>query len=222
MDDNNATSTVASSPEDIRIALFGPQITDWTTESLDSLQNSLQQDTRLEFLRIALASVAGLGPLVKDLLGDSGFPSDQKLDSLQGFATKNGHLDASQLTNTELSPLTVISQTIRLIQLVGQARSDAALSSFRAAQGFCIGFLSAAAFASSHTWAEYETNISNAVRLAAIVGIAVDAEQELVDGPERSKTVSVRWRTPEDRAYLETCLDSIQGVSQHCRSQDVA
>lgn len=213
MDDNNATSTVASSPHDIRVALFGPQITDWTNESLNTLQNSLQNDPRLEFLRTALASVAGLGPLVKDVLGHSGFPSDEKLDSLQGFATKNGHLDASQLTNTELSPLTVVSQTIRLIQLVGQAGSDAALSSFRAAQGFCIGFLSAGAFAASHTWAEYETNVSNAVRLAAIVGIAVDAHQKLLDGPEKSKTVSVRWKTPEDRAYLETCLDSIPGVS---------
>lgn len=214
MNGTNTTSTVASSPSELRVALFGPQVTDWTSESLASLQSSLRQDSRLEFLRRALGSLSSLWPLLQEGFGHDAFPGDKKLEALEGFAQRAEVLDPHSLTSAELSPLTVVSQTVHFIQHVDLPGTDAALAGFQATQGFCIGFLSAAALAAASTWSEFEANISNAVRLAACIGIAVDSHEMRLDVPDRSETVSVRWATPEDRVYLETCLDAFDGVSQ--------
>jgi len=130
-------------------------------------------------------------------------------------------LDPQDLTNTQSSSLTVVSQVISFIRLNDNTGTNDGILGFQAAQGFCVGFLSAAALASANNWAEFENDVSNAIRLAACIGIVVDAEKLSHPVHERSTAVHVRWKTAEDRAFVEVCLDSFPGVSECVSSTSI-
>ena len=206
----NATSKGSSN--EFRIALFGPQVTKWTHKSLSSLQFALLEDHKLEFLKQALTELPSLWSMLKKDCGLHGFPGIEKLQELRDFAIGAKELDPQHLTNTQLSSLTVVSQVVNLIQLTDASGTKDGILGFEAAQGFCVGFLSAAALASASDWTDFECNFSNAVRLAACIGIIVDAEKASRPAQERATAVHVRWKTAEDRAFLETCLDFFPGV----------
>lgn len=194
---------VNSSP--FRVALFGPQRTHWTSDSLADLQSALLKDDRLAFLRAALDTLPSLWPHFEEKYHSNGYSGAPKLQTLRDIAAGSKGIDPREFSNTELAPLTVISQVVDMIQQYGTT-----LDNFEAAQGFCIGFLSAASFASADGWKGFEENVSNALRLAACVGIVVDAEQ--TSNPVAA--VSVRCRTTADRTYLDTCIDRLPDVSE--------
>lgn len=210
---NATTNGIVDNSNEFRIALFGPQVTDWTYDSLSNLQSTLLADVKLDFLKEALITLPALWPLLEegdishDLLGQ------EKLKELRDFATGDRKLDPQALTNTHLSTLTVVSQVVSLVGSNDASCTKHGILGFEAAQGFCLGFLSAAAFASAHGWTNMEVNFSNAVRLAACIGTTIDGENILRPEHERATAVHVRWKMPEDRAYFETCLDQSPGVS---------
>lgn len=206
-------ATSKDNSNEVRIALFGPQVTNWTHKSLSSLQSALLEDDKLEFLKKSLARLSSLWPMLEKDFGVRGFSGAEKLRELEEFATGAKELDPQNLISTHLSPLTVVSQVINLIQLADASGTKDSILGFAAAQGFCLGFLSAAALASADDWTEFECNVSNAVRLAVCIGIVVDAQSLSIPAPERATAVHVRWKTAEDRAFLETCLDLFAGVS---------
>lgn len=191
---------------EFHVALFGPQKSLWTPRDVEDLQSAFREDARLEFLQIALGTLPSLWPQVQQAYGSPDFPAVSKLQKLQEIAAGSSSIDDTVLSNTELAPLTVITQIVDLIQQYGTS-----LDNFEAAQGFCIGFLSAASYSSAQDWQHFERNISNAVRLAVCFGIAVDIEQ----AASPVKVVSVRCRTPADRATLDTFLDRFPDVSLH-------
>lgn len=183
------------------------------------LQSAILEDRRLGFLKQTLTELPSLWPLLEEDYGLHGFSASEKLHELREFAGGTKDLDPQDLTNTQLSSLTVVSQVINLIQLTDASditdtsnMRDGVLG-FEGTQGFCIGFLSAAALASANDWTEVEHNVSAAVRLAACIGIVVDARWSSRLAQERATAVHVRWKTAEDRTFLEICLDSFPGVS---------
>ncbi|RMD44083.1 hypothetical protein DV735_g971, partial [Chaetothyriales sp. CBS 134920] len=192
---------------ELRIALFGSQVTHWTHESLSSLQSSLLQNSDLEFITDALVQLPSLWSKLEKDDDMYGLYGEEKIKDLQDFALGKTIPDPQNLTNTHLAPLTVLSQVVDLVRLADGLDKDNVLLRFQAAQGFCIGFLSAAALSSSSNWTEFERNLSNAVRLAACIGIAIDAEDASHAAPDKATAISVRYKTAADRAYLETCLD---------------
>ncbi|KAK3940210.1 conidial yellow pigment biosynthesis polyketide synthase [Diplogelasinospora grovesii] len=124
------------------------------------------------------------------------------------------------LTNsTRFKTLTVVSQVLDFIETEKHS-----LSGFQASQGFCIGFLSAAALSSAKEWHEFKTNVCNAVRLAACIGVVVGASWAAQEAPlepeDRAATISVRCKTAADRAYLETCLDAFPEAYISCITDD--
>lgn len=214
---NNISSTVSccilqtimpfnNAATEFRVALFGPQRTVWTPRDVEDLQSAFREDSRLEFLHKTLGTLPSLWPQVQQAYGSPDFPAAAKLQRLQEIVAGSSSIDDTVLSNTELAPLTVITQVVDLIQQHGTS-----LESFEAAQGFCVGFLSAASYSSARDWQHFERNVSNAVRLAACFGIAVDMEQ----AASPVKVVSVRCRTPAERATLDTCLDRFPDVSLH-------
>lgn len=187
-----------------RVALFGPQRTVWTSRDVEDLQSAFREDARLGFLHKTLATLPSLWPQVQQAYGSADFPATAKLQRLQDIVDGSSSIDDTVLSNTELAPLTVITQVVDLIQQYGTS-----LENFEAAQGFCVGFLSAASYSSAQDWQHFERNISNAIRLATCLGIAVDIEQ----AASPVKVVSVRCRTPAERATLDTYLDRFPDVS---------
>ncbi|KAK5995383.1 Non-reducing polyketide synthase andM [Cladobotryum mycophilum] len=186
--------------EMVKVALFSPQVTNWTPEGLSRLQSRLEDDD-MSFLRKTLMLLPSLWGYVQDEFAQSDFRGESMLNELATFATGDGLLDPARLGNTHLAPLTIISQ---------------------AAQGFCIGFLTAAAFACSSNWEEFAKYVPNAIRLAACIGLVIDAEDVAQAPRDRATALSLRWKTMADRALLETCLDSFTGAYISCVTDDRA
>lgn len=207
----NATSK--GSLSEVRIAIFGPQVTNWTHQSLSSLQSVLLENRKLEFIKQALAGLPSLWSILEKYYGFYDFSGAEKLKELHDFSIGSKSLDPQDLTNSQLSSLTVVSQVVNLIQLAEASSTIDDVLDFGATQGFCVGFLSAAALASASDWTDFERNVSNAVRLAACIGVIIDAENSTRSAQERATAVHVRWRTAEDRAFVETCLDLFPEVS---------
>lgn len=189
------------------VALFGPQVTNWTYDSLSILQSDLLGHPTLEFLVESLTELPSLWSLLEKDYASQDFPGVEKLKELHDFATGGATFDTHNLTNTHLAPLTVVSHIVDFIRSVNNSNTKESLARFNAAQGFCIGFLSAAALASANDWDEFKRNVSSAIQLAACIGIVVDAEEASHTAQDRATAVSVLWKTASDRAYLETCLD---------------
>lgn len=200
---------------EFRVALFGPQRTTWTRRDVEDLQSAFREDARLSFLRTTLSTLPSLWPQIQHAYTNSAdFPAAAKLQRLSEILAESSSIDDTtvlNLSNTELAPLTVVTQVVDLIQQHGTDSLD----EFEAAQGFCVGFLAAAAYSSARDWGDFERNVANAVRLAACFGIAVD----LLQAAAPVKVVSVRCRTLVERASLDTCLDRFPDVSvQRCIS----
>lgn len=193
----------------LRVALFGPQRTQWTQQNIADLQFALHNDTRLAFIRDALAALPDLSELLlHEGIKEAGLRLDVKLETLRAIATDplvSAQSQPENFSSIELAVLTVVAQ---LVDFIHQHGAAASLDHFDDAQGFCLGFLAAAVFATASSWHEFKTSAANAIRLAACIGWIVDADQQL----DPTAVVSVRCKTPSDRALLDTILDSLPGV----------
>lgn len=214
---NHCTDDVC---EQTPVALFGPEVTRWTQESLSSLQSTLLQKTHLSFLIETLVRLPSLWPLLEEHYNPAG---RERLQQLSDLATGKTTLDPKSLSNVHLAALTLVSHVVDFVcmaeevddgfQTMGQAPK---LWGFHAVQGFCIGFLSAAAVSCSSDWTEFERNASNALRLAVCIGAIVDAEDELHDPIGRATAVSVRWKRDSDRAIFGASLDRFPDAYVSC------
>lgn len=190
-------------PPNPRIVLFGPQLTQlqWTTERLCRLQSDLQNISRLAFLRRCLAQLPAF--IASLPLSQNGVLS--QLETLAGLAG-NETPDLTTLTsNVQLAPLTVVSHIVEWMSIA---------SSDMVAQGFCVGFLSAAVAATT-TQQDFEHYAANAIRIATCIGLIIDAEDASHASADRVTAVSVRCQSHSDRAVLESTLDLLPGV---CRN----
>ncbi|KAJ6133404.1 hypothetical protein N7471_008619 [Penicillium samsonianum] len=195
-------------PPNSRIVLFGPQLTQlqWTTERLCRLQSDLQNISRLAFLRRCLAQlpafIASLPLSQNDVLS--------QLETLAGLAG-NETPDLTTLTsNVQLAPLTVVSHIVEWMSIT---------SSDMVAQGFCVGFLSAAVAATT-TQQDFEHYAANAIRIATCIGLIIDAEDASHASADRVTAVSVRCQSHSDRAVLESTLDLLPGAYISCITDD--
>lgn len=200
-------------PSVSRIALFGPQVTHWTWEQLSELQSVLLETGSLDFLSKALEQLPTLWSRFEKRFKGSSFQGEAKLRALKEFATGKSILDPKTLNNTILAPLTIASQAVDFVRKSLSQDQGNSLLDCQAAQGFCIGFLSAAAFATAYDWSDFKRNVSNALRLAAFIGLIVDAEDASHDPQDRVTAISVHWKTASDRAHVEILLDVFPNVS---------
>ena len=205
------------------VALFGPQVTDWTDASLRTVQHSLREDPNLRFLAHSLEQLPTLWPTLQNHLDTFDSASSEGLRQLSDFASAKAPLDPTKLDNVHLAPLTVVSHVVELVrraktesgaqQSASPPSLDLCLPDFQAVQGFCIGFLGAIALSTSSDWSAFEETISRAVRLAACLGAIIDAEDRTKAADGRATSISARWRTDSERTFLEATLDSFPEVS---------
>ena len=202
-----------SHTQEFRIALFGPQVTHWTHEQLSELQSDLLRNTSVSFLTTTLLRLRSFDSTLEKEAWIPNHLIEAGLDDLKGFAAGDHIPNPQNLSQTVLAPLTILSQIVNLVGPTENNKEHDGCFKYQAAQGFCIGFLSAAALASSNDRAELEQNASNAVRLAFYVGAIIDAEDLSHAPADRAVAVSARWKTHSDRAYLETSLNLFPNVS---------
>ena len=195
----------AGSVPRFQILLFGPQATRWTHQTLCHLQSKLQQEQKLTFVRETVADLPSLLPILDKLGSASSNDRVRKdLEEIQDFATGKETPDSETFSNAQLAALTVISHVVDLYE---KSSGFDRLWHFQAAQGFCTGFLSAAALSLARSQEEFERYTSIAIRLAVCTGSIVDNEDASHEPAARATAVSVRWKTAVDRSLLETHLD---------------
>ncbi|KAI0854664.1 beta-ketoacyl synthase [Xylaria cubensis] len=205
------TETNISEPNYV---LFGPVITSWTSEDLQELQASLQKDSSLAFIRNALIDLPSLFPLFGSKEIASFVSKPEHLQELADFASGRKVLNLTTLSNVHLAALTIAYQGVEFIRsvgLIGRAPDSPStqalwsLPKLQGVQGFCLGFLSAAAVASSKDLETFEQNFTTSIRLAACIGAVVEADlQSHING---LKSLSIRWKTDEARKQADDCLD---------------
>ena len=195
----------------VTVALFGPEMTDWTEMDLANLQDALQ-DTRFRFLSETLSRLRQLWPELREKAEVLGF-SDTYVRDLDDFVAGRSMLDPRNITNIHAASLTILDQVVDLVRKADVENfSDLTLPTFDAAQGFCIGFLTAAAVSSSHSWNEFERNASASLCLATCIGAVVDEEDRKNQDKAGATAISARWKTDTERTFLEALLGGFPHV----------
>ncbi|KAG5951531.1 Type I Iterative PKS [Claviceps sorghi] len=171
------------------------------------------------------ATLKDLPSLLQQLLA-----SDESLRGVEAVAVIDGlarWLDSGEFTlshdddlpHAAALPLTVLLQTALYVHHL--EKTTAVLPPFRqtlqslqkyGVQGFCIGFLTAAAIALSETEELLAQHVGISLRLAMCIGIYVDKNTLAADPRSPVFVVSVRWR-PEQ--FSETQLGNILRAHKH-------
>ena len=197
------------------LLLFGPQIPRLIPTRLTELRKTIREDPNLEFL---VRIVKDLPSLWESTIQENSARlgrltgAKQQLQQLGAFLEKeNGELPSARARSSLLlAPLTVVIQIAEYVRLGRQG----------SVQGFCVGFLAAAAVASARDRAELERWTGTAIGLAVCIGAVIDADQqershERPDSAGCSSAWSVRWTSAAEKEHLERTLECFPEVSGH-------
>lgn len=208
------------------LVVFGPQ-TSWpTTGILSIVRLHLLKAPCLEEVRDA---VVGLPELWKSLCS-----SDSTLQDLPGerwSATLKRWLhDDSPMwsgdvaPNSLATPLTIIIHTVQLINelesTITNGSLDDLLKSLEVAgvQGFCTGFLTAAALASSRSLSDFGSLAAKSIRLAFCIGVYADLNGRFGHESNEDVCLAVRLTADSDQASIANALQNASGVSTEIRT----
>ncbi|KAI0378532.1 hypothetical protein F5Y04DRAFT_272492 [Hypomontagnella monticulosa] len=198
------------------LLLFGPQIPRLVPSRLLELRRTIQEDPSLKFLFEILKELPSLwtSTIQTDCPHLNRLTSaNRQLQQLTTFfESKTG--EAPRLEppyNVLLVPLTVISQIAEFIRLDCSGT----------VQGFCVGFLAAAAVANSRNRAELERWTAIAVRLAVCIGATVDVDELSnthghSDSSKLSSTWSIGWTSISEKDHFEKTLASFPEAYISC------
>ncbi|KAI1407386.1 hypothetical protein F5Y13DRAFT_131466 [Hypoxylon sp. FL1857] len=203
--------TTATKPSGNVLLLFGPQIPRLIPSRLTELRRTILEDPNLEFLIRTIKELPSLWsttvqPNCPSLVSLAN--AKHQLEQLAAFF-ENESEEVPRLAppyNLLLAPLTVIAEIAEYVRLGYQGT----------VQGFCIGFLSAAAVASSRNRAELERWTATAVRLAVAIGAVVDFDERVKSHEHHSSTWSVRWTSTLEKDHLEKTLASFPEAYISC------
>ena len=208
----------ASSLTENNLLLFGPQIPQLVPSQIADLRRTISEEPELEFLK---RIVRELPSLWSNSIQPS-WARFGRLDAVGNQLQKLGVLleserevnVGSRARNVLLVPLTIITQ---IAEYVRHRRRGYV-------EGFCAGFLSAAAVASSQSMADLEKWTATAIRLGVCIGAIVDLDEQersqtQPDPPGYSSTYSfrwatcsIRWTTVSEKEHLERILASFHEV----------
>ncbi|KAK6079050.1 beta-ketoacyl synthase domain-containing protein [Seiridium cupressi] len=201
--------------------LFGPQETLWSEKDLRTLQSRVLGSDTLEFLKDAMYELPSLEPFLRQHICTEAYEGNllEVLTELSDYATGGTNLmtGSRRLTNIHQAPLTVASHIVEFVDRVPKCGGVPDLTAIDNAQGFCVGFLSAAAVASAITWQELKHNFSCALRLAACVACIVDSEAKL-----DVTAIAIKWKTDAQRHFINTCLKDDPNAYISCWTDDTA
>lgn len=200
------------------LLLFGPVSPKPDQAYLSELQTSLNQSPELQFLVEAIEELPSMWPTLQTISPQlCTIQGDEQLDQLKGLSSMTLP-DSWAVGNVVSAPLTVISQIVDFLRL-GRQAGNATFPRFDNVQGFCIGFLTAAALAMSKDEDEFRHFASIAIRLAVCIGSIIDLnERTLHDQPDRSSSMVIQWKTLSGNQTFEEVLKDYPSVSLHSDS----
>lgn len=209
------------------LLVVGPKRSRFTPNDLSQLQSTITTNPDLIFLSDAIVELESLWPTIA--AAHSGLKSvrgKHSLHSLRQFL-ESGEL--TNLTQTEvrhdnllLDVVTVLSHVVHFWLLATKTHNalftplTSANSDYRLhdIQGFCLGFLTAAAVASAKDKAEFVTNVTVILRIAVCIGALVEADALELDKSEtQTVSLSVGWSSQAEYNDLDNVLTKYPSVS---------
>lgn len=196
------------------LLLFGPVAPRPTQTYLSALQTALLETPDLKFLVDVIHDLASIWPTLEKAYSElSTIPGVQQLDQLKLLTTSSTFSNVETLSNVVLAPLTVISQVVEFWHLRRKA-GKATFPGTDNVQGFCVGFLTAAALASSRDEVEFQRFASAAIHLAVCIGAIIELNEGSLNDPlDRSSSVAVRWKSDLAKEAFERTLKEYPDVS---------
>lgn len=186
-----------------KLILYGPQARFPSTEELNQFHRVLGSHTSL--FQDIVATIDELPSLFQRLAtSDTSLnrvPATTSLSSLKQWL-QSGHLSGQidDLPYVASLPLTVVLQTALYLQYLDRngvtTNYTDSLRSFQqhGVQGFCTGFLTAAATAFSENEEQLTGNLATSIRLAMCLGAYVDQNTVYAEPPSPACALSVRWK----------------------------
>ena len=169
------------------LLLFGPVSPKPTQAHLSELQKSLNQSSELQFLVEFIEELPSLWPALQTVSPDlCSIQGDEQSDQFKGLSCM-ALPNSWTVGNVVSAPLTVVPQIAEFL-LLGRKAGDATFPGFNNVQGFCIGFLTAAALAIFKDKDDFRHFASIAIRLAVCIGSITDLNENPLD---RSSSLAV-------------------------------
>lgn len=207
------------------VLLFGPQALSFQEDSFHQLKSIILDDAENRWMLDAIAELptyfrtfSEKSPKLQAISGV------QQLENLNDwFKTGKIQPTSFHLPNILLSPLVVLTQLTqysKYLKLVHIESGDgqnlyASHSQNTETLGFCTGLLSALAVSSAGNQAQFQQHGAVAVRLAALIGALVDAQDALGKHGESTSFATV-WNSRETKTEMTRILQQFPEVKHPC------
>lgn len=200
------------------VLLFGPQALSFQNDSFDLLKSDILGDADNRWV---LDVIAHLPTYLKAFSEE--FPKIQVSLGVKLLEGLNDWINigkippaSTHLPNVILSPLIVLSQLTQYSKYLKLAHGDGqnlygAHTQQTEVVGFCTGLLSALAVSSAGNQAQFQQYGAVAVRLAALIGALVDAQDALGDYGE-SKSLATVWDSNQKKAEMTRIMQQFPEV----------
>ena len=213
----------APSEEGTTVLLFGPQALSFPEESFQRLRSALTEHPDNAWMRKVITELPDCTRRYSEQFPKlRATPAATLQESLRDWLDDDEGATptaSTSLPNALLTPLVVLDQLAQYAQYVQLSHVELGLGSDLYGRqprrirtlGFCTGLLSALAVSSASTQAEFQKYAAVAVRLAALVGAVVDAEDATGQYGE-SKTFSAAYHSPKQEIELQSILQKFPEV----------
>lgn len=205
-----------------KLLLYGPQARFPSQEESSQLHRVLTNHTSL--FQDIVATINELSSLYQQLAAsDTSLSQGTDIASLsylqKWLQSGDRPGDVDDLPNVAALPLTIVLQTALYLQHLDRngvtTNYKDSLRSFQqhGVQGFCTGFLTAAATAFSENEEQLARNLGTSIRLAMCLGAYVDQNSVYAKPPSPARALSIRWKQGNfSTAQVKELLKSYPGV----------
>ncbi|KAJ5604419.1 hypothetical protein N7510_009573 [Penicillium lagena] len=194
------------------LLLCGSQAIQWSDDYLVSLRDVLLLDPILQPFANAIRELPQLwGTLLEADTVLQTFPGKQILERFSKWLDGEALLDTASVANPNLllSPLTVVSQVVEYLNYLDKGNPTQShlriLNGVKEGgiQGFCTGFLTAAALSCSRDYRDIVELGAVALRLAVCIGAYVDLDQR---NTSEFASLAGRWAAAADEQKVNAIL----------------
>ncbi|KAJ5641292.1 hypothetical protein N7490_005292 [Penicillium lividum] len=207
------------------VLLFGPQALSFTEESFQRVRVALSDTAENAWMRQVVEQLPEFtNRVAKQFPRLEATPAARLQEGLKDWLEIEECMapaTSKSLPNALLTPLVVLDQLAQYSQYVKLAHVETGFGADRygpqprhiRSLGFCTGLLSAIAVSSASNKAEFEIYAKVAIRLAAVIGALVDAE-DAIGRYGQSKSFSAVYHSSQQEMQLKNILQEFPEVSE--------
>ncbi|KAJ4422348.1 Type I Iterative PKS [Gnomoniopsis sp. IMI 355080] len=215
------------------LLLVGAKRSEFSSEDLCELRSIIRNDPDLRDLIEAITDLESLWPIItaslpelKDIHGDQSL--HRLAQFIQGGDSASLANNGNHQDNILLEVLTVLTHVTSFASVTKTEVKSTLNEPFTSPysddrgydiQGFCLGFLTAAAIAVTKSQHDFVTNIAAVLRIAVCIGALVEADAaRLRTSGTQAVSLSIGWSEEAGYKNLEKILDTYHDAYIACRT----